>query len=66
MLSLLVSSSQERGRGKEGEFTALPGNRQSKLSNQREKSKINIIKLKSCYQFNYLTKKGTYFNWEQL
>jgi hypothetical protein len=52
MLSMLVSSSQWRGRGKGREFT-LPGNRQFKIQYQRYKNQIKTSKLKqSCYQFN--------------
>jgi len=36
-LSLLVSSSHWRGRGKEREFTSLPGNRQFKIVIKRIK-----------------------------
>jgi hypothetical protein len=46
MLSLLVSSSQWRGRGKGREFT-LPGNRQFKIQYQKDKNQIKIIKTKT-------------------
>jgi hypothetical protein len=36
-LSLLVSSSQQKGRGKEREFTCLPGYRQFKIVIKRIK-----------------------------
>ena len=51
-LSLLVSSSHWRGRGKEREFTSLPGNRQFKIVIKRIKYKINPSKVKAVLQFN--------------
>jgi len=51
-LSLLVSSSHWRGRGKEREFTSLPGNRQFKIVIKRIKDKINPLKVKAVLQFN--------------
>jgi hypothetical protein len=46
MLSLLVSSSQWRGRGKGREFT-LPGNRQFKIQYQKDKNQIKKKKKKA-------------------
>jgi hypothetical protein len=57
-LSLLVSSSHWKGRGKEREFT-LPGNRQSKFVIKRERVKINIETSNIVQTWLYL-KTGLY------